>query len=386
MMKKLLLSISAIAMTCGITNAQQLQNSSFETFGAANTYTLDDPQNWGTLNFDAFGFPQTTMQSSSAPFHGSSNLKLETKTGHSGIGIDDVVGGAAFYNFDVFGTFIGTNYTTRPLSIAFEYKSNFVNSDTAFVYFGLSKWDGAATNDVGGAFEFFGDNQSTWTHVNIPIAYLTGDTPDSLMMFFQCSAGSWPYYVSSYPAQAGSVFEVDAIVVCEMMGADFTSNIVERTVDFTSSATTTGIPSYSWDFGDGSGTSTDANPTYEYAVNGTYDVSLTVTDSCGNDSTIVYPVTINSTLSVNEFLLNNKVNMYPNPASSVVNISVDAIEAEDMTIELYDLAGRRVETIFSGIMSSKMISLNTDNLNDGSYHVVFSSASGTLRRQLIVRK
>lgn len=385
MMKKLLLSLSVFTLLSGNVGAQQLQNSSFENFGAANTYTLNDPQNWGTLNFDAFAFPQTTSQSSAAPFHGASNVKLETLPGHGPIGIDDTVGGAAFYNFDIFAN-IGTDYAFRPLSIAFEYKSNFVNSDTAFVYFGLSKWDGAQSIDVGGAFEFFGTNQASWTHVNIPVGYLTADMPDSLLMFFQCSAGSWPYYVSDYPAQAGTTFEIDAIVICEMMGVDFSSSVVERTVDFTSTVTTTGNPTYFWDFGDGSGTSTDANPTYEYATNGVYDVSLVVTDSCGNDSTIVYPVTINSTLSVNEFLLNNKVQLYPNPASSSVHIFVEAVEAENMNIELYDLSGRKIESIFSGNMTSENIVVNTENLNNGSYYVVFTSDSGTLHKQLIIRK
>jgi len=34
---------------------------------------------------------------------------------------------------------------------------------------------------------------------------------------------------------------------------------------------------FHWDFGDGKGTSTERNPTYEYAIGGTYDVTLTVT-------------------------------------------------------------------------------------------------------------
>jgi hypothetical protein len=39
---------------------------------------------------------------------------------------------------------------------------------------------------------------------------------------------------------------------------------------------------YSWDFGDGN-TSTVTNPFHTYAAAGTYQVTLTVTDSCGSD-------------------------------------------------------------------------------------------------------
>jgi len=42
----------------------------------------------------------------------------------------------------------------------------------------------------------------------------------------------------------------------------------------------TGETSYAWDFGDGN-TSTDANPTNNYGVEGTFDVVLAVTNACG---------------------------------------------------------------------------------------------------------
>lgn len=45
---------------------------------------------------------------------------------------------------------------------------------------------------------------------------------------------------------------------------------------------------YAWNFGD-MGTSTDFNPLHTYTIPGIYDVTLTVTDPNGCDSTIVYP-------------------------------------------------------------------------------------------------
>ncbi len=52
--------------------------------------------------------------------------------------------------------------------------------------------------------------------------------------------------------------------------------------------TTVGSPplTYSWDFGDGSGTSTDENPTYTYAITGTFTVSLTASNAFGTDTFI----------------------------------------------------------------------------------------------------
>ncbi len=65
--------------------------------------------------------------------------------------------------------------------------------------------------------------------------------------------------------------------------ADFTSNCVEWTCTFDSSSSTDSdgtIASYAWSF-EGGGTSTAANPTHAFTANGSYDVTLTVTDNRG---------------------------------------------------------------------------------------------------------
>ncbi|MEZ4910896.1 MAG: PKD domain-containing protein [Saprospiraceae bacterium] len=71
--------------------------------------------------------------------------------------------------------------------------------------------------------------------------------------------------------------------------ADFTYSIIGNSVTFTfigSDAFT-----FSWNFGDGSVPSTEPNPTHTYASNGTYTVTLTVTNPC-ETSTISYDVLV----------------------------------------------------------------------------------------------
>ncbi|MFC2082458.1 Ig-like domain-containing protein [Candidatus Bipolaricaulota bacterium] len=80
------------------------------------------------------------------------------------------------------------------------------------------------------------------------------------------------------------------------LSANFESSApacVGETVSFVS-RTTGGAPPYSsylWDFGDGTGSSTNANPSYAYQIAGTFPVSLTVTDG-GTSSTISHDVTV----------------------------------------------------------------------------------------------
>ena len=67
--------------------------------------------------------------------------------------------------------------------------------------------------------------------------------------------------------------------------ANFTSSSPDylgQTTMFTNNSSGASL-TYDWDFGDGS-SSTDENPTHQYAAAGTYTVTLTVTNPAGNDS------------------------------------------------------------------------------------------------------
>jgi len=79
--------------------------------------------------------------------------------------------------------------------------------------------------------------------------------------------------------------------------ASFADDCTGLTCDFTDTSVDDGtIVSWSWDFGDGSPTSTDRNPQpHTYATNGTYVVSLMVTDNDGNPDTASRNVTVDGT-------------------------------------------------------------------------------------------
>ncbi len=65
-------------------------------------------------------------------------------------------------------------------------------------------------------------------------------------------------------------------------------SFIDQTTGGTASST-----SYYWDFGDGVGTSTNANPSYTFPSEGAYTVSLTVTDS-GTSSTVSHEIMISA--------------------------------------------------------------------------------------------
>ncbi len=88
------------------------------------------------------------------------------------------------------------------------------------------------------------------------------------------------------PGGSDTATKTDYITVSTTPTADFvgspTSGDAPLTVNFTDQSS--GVPtSWSWDFGDGN-TSTEQNPSHTYDAAGTYTVSLTASNSCGDDT------------------------------------------------------------------------------------------------------
>ena len=86
--------------------------------------------------------------------------------------------------------------------------------------------------------------------------------------------------------------------------AAFTSsaNGLTATFDGSGSSDPDGtIASYSWDFGDGSAAGSGVAPQHTYAVAGTYQVTLTVTDNQGATGSVTNAVTVTSVVAADAF-------------------------------------------------------------------------------------
>lgn len=131
---------------------------------------------------------------------------------------------------------------------------------------------------------------------------------DTLYVEFEYSGSYWPVTYVSYenPSDEPELVSVNA---------NFGASANGLTVTFTNQSS--GATTYSWDFGDG-GSSTDENPEYTYAAEGTYSVSLTVSDDSGNSASVTKDV------EVSDVTLTTAAPTPTQAAAGVISIYSDA--------------------------------------------------------------
>lgn len=388
-MKSILFFFSVLLIVSNI-SAQQVENGSFEDGTYSSTAGAVDPVNWGTLNMSNFTLPATTTLSTADPYHSNTNVVLETLFGGYSFvdpSIDDTVGGAILTG-DLFAGPASKPHTTKLESVSFHYKTNLVNNDTSIFVVQLTRYNTGlgATEIVGQGFEVFGDNESSWTQVNVPLTYSLPGNPDSIFVIAQSSYGSWPFYFGPKIPQPGTTFELDAIVFCDTLSVDFDTTVVDRTVSITSNTSATGNGGNGnllWTFGDGS-SSTDLNPTHEYTSNGNYTVMLTVVDSCGNSESISKNVLIDSDLAVDYSNKLTQLSIYPNPTRDKLNIDFSLNNEDDVKVYIADMVGRKVSESYQKNTISDKVEMNIDYLDSGNYMVVISTKGGIKRTEKIV--
>ncbi|HTF03013.1 MAG TPA: PKD domain-containing protein, partial [Bacteroidia bacterium] len=176
---------------------------------------------------------------------------------------------------------------------------------------------------------------------------------------------------------------VDSILVTVNFSpsASFTESAVGSTVTFTN--TSTNATSYLWNFGD-TQMSTLMSPAHTYASNGTYTVTLIVTNSCGSD-TITSVVMID--VGINDPAVMQGVNVYPNPSSDVFNVNFGMAIGGNVTIELFDVQGKLLQSQNSeNVVAGSVMTLNVANYESGMYLMRITTSVGVQTYKLNVQK
>ena len=154
-------------------------------------------------------------------------------------------------------------------------------------------------------------------------------------------------------------------------------------------ATDSNMTSYSWDFGDGSATSTAFNPTHIYSSKASYKVKLTATNGgcSGTDSAVI----VYTGIATQEAADNYSLNIYPNPFREYTNISYSLEKPSQVKVEVMDVLGRQVATLVNhnqaaGAYNVKFDATEYNGTNAGVYIVRMTIGDRIITKQITLVK
>ena len=188
-------------------------------------------------------------------------------------------------------------------------------------------------------------------------------------------AGSNYYYFFynwevSYASSCTSQMTAVNAIVNPMPSSSFTFNQNYNNINFVNSSQN--ATSYLWDFDD-SNTSTDINPAHTYTTVGDFIVTLTATNSCGNNITTD---TVNITVVNIDEITDNTVNVYPNPANNYIRITS---ENSFNSISINSIDGKEIAhyNSNSGI-------IDVSNIEKGVYILKINAEHKNIIKRIII--
>ncbi|MEL7534923.1 MAG: PKD domain-containing protein, partial [Bacteroidota bacterium] len=138
-----------------------------------------------------------------------------------------------------------------------------------------------------------------------------------------------------------------------------------------------------WDFGDGN-TSTDANPTYTFATNDTFIVSLTAMNDCGTSTKTDTIIVTN--VSIEDDLLSQAVQVYPNPNGGNFDVEFAGINLDKVALKVSNAAGQIIYTRNIGQIRgnyTQEVSLPS-SLATGLYILEVRTPDAVMHKRLII--
>lgn len=90
----------------------------------------------------------------------------------------------------------------------------------------------------------------------------------------------------------------------------------------------------------------------------------------------------------NPGLIETGMNIYPNPVESYANVEFTTLRNENATVELYDLMGRRIATIFSDRTEAGrqyQLTFDGSQYQSGTYLLLFKQGGDVIRQKVTIK-
>ncbi len=172
---------------------------------------------------------------------------------------------------------------------------------------------------------------------------------------------------------------IDADVVASMLVIDL---YVDPTVQFTDNSV--GATSWDWDFGD-SGTSMLQNPTHTYTQEGTYTVTVIVSNGQCSDTQLVTITVIDTTppSAIEDVAGLSDLTIYPNPTTGRFSIEMTLSQNTDLSINVINALGQTLITDELGAVSGAVLkSYDLATFANGIYFVQITDGRNSVTEKL----
>ena len=150
------------------------------------------------------------------------------------------------------------------------------------------------------------------------------------------------------------------------------------------SASASGGATYSWSPSSGVSNPNSASPSLSPTTSTTYTVTGTSAQGCSSTADII--VWVVDCTGVNELSSLNEMNIFPNPASSILNLQLDMQAKDDLTLTVLDNSGKEM---FTNELNSARGTVNEkieiENWPQGIYYIQLSSENGLATQSFMVQ-
>jgi len=162
--------------------------------------------------------------------------------------------------------------------------------------------------------------------------------------------------------------------------ADFSFDMKQQNLSFYNKSVSG--RNFKWDFGDGQ-TSLEENPVHYYSKTGNYDVTLSISNTCGTDF-IKKSILVVQSVKDNTFA--NDFNVYPNPVKNELNMVFDNNSNELANISVVNLLGK--EVFSKNIAEKGMVSMkiDTEQFTDGIYMIRLFIDNQIKTKTIVIQK
>ncbi len=180
-----------------------------------------------------------------------------------------------------------------------------------------------------------------------------------------------------------TITETSYITVLTVPEASF--DYVDENGNVTFNNTSTGGTAYHWDFGDGSGTSSEESPIYNYATSGEYTVILEVINECG---TTTFEMLIQVIVTgIEDFENIDLFNVFPNPNNGSFTLMLEGYGTDDFKMEIYNVLGQSIYTEIIDFRNGRFTkTYSFDDIAAGTYIIQLKSGKKVMHKKIVVER